>query len=91
MKFYSTKLKNKRGVLYNTRSNKNANGWSKHIAGNLNHRFLRLAVVGTFDKLGGLMRFDVIKIKLKHPTDMGYTKDVFILKKNKDKYIDKIV
>jgi hypothetical protein len=91
MKHVSTKLKNKRGVLYNTRSNKTANGWSKHIAGNLNSKFLRLAVVGTFDTLGRTVRFDVIRVRLKHPTEFGYTKETYILKKNKDKFLDRIV
>jgi hypothetical protein len=90
MNHISTKLKNKRGVLYNTRSNKTANGWSKHIAGNLNSKFLRLAVVGTFDTLGRTVRFDVIRVKLKHPTDTGYYKESFILKKNKHKFVDRI-
>jgi len=91
MRHFSTKQKNKRGVLYNTRSTKSANGWSKHIAGNINHRFLTLAVKGTFDTLAKMVRFDIIRITVKHPTDFGYTKDVFILRKNKHKFLDRIV
>jgi hypothetical protein len=90
MNFVSTKLKNKRGVLYNTRSTKTANGWSKHIAGNLNSKFLRLAVRGTFDELADI-NFDIIRVRLKHPTDTGYFKESIILKKNKHKFIDRIL
>jgi hypothetical protein len=91
MNFISTKLKNKRGVLYNTRSSKQANGWSKHVAGNINHKFLTLAVKGTFDTLARIVRFDIIRVRVKHPTDFGFFKDVYILKKNKEKFLDRIV
>ena len=74
MNFVTTKQKNKRGMLYNTRSTKNANGWSKHVAGNLNHKFLTLAVRGTFDSLAKMVRFDVIKVRLKHPTNPSILK-----------------
>lgn len=91
MKFVTTTLKTKRGLPYNSRSTKNANGWSKQVAGNLKHRYLRLAVVGTFDSLARMCRFDIIKITVKHPTDFGYYKDVYILKKNKAKFLDRIL
>lgn len=92
MNFISDNKINKRGKLYRTRSTKTANGWSKHLGSmNFNHKMGRLSVVGTFDSLGRVMRFDIIKVKLKHPTEFGYTKESYILKKNKSKFLDRIV
>jgi hypothetical protein len=92
MVFISEKRANKRVKLYNTRPTKVGNGWSKHYgANNVPDRFLKVLVHGTFDSLAKVMRFDMVKVRLRHPTDYGYTKTVYILKKNKHKYQNRII
>jgi hypothetical protein len=44
--------------------------------------FVKLAVRGTLDILAKT-RFDIIKVYIAHPIDIGYFKQVYILKKNK--------
>ena len=48
--------------------------------------FLKLAVRGTLDVLART-RFDIVRIKIEHPTNRGYFKEVYVLKKNKLKYV----
>jgi hypothetical protein len=87
MNFISGQAVNKRAQLYNIRPNKVANGWCKHYgSGKVPDKFLKVAVHGTFDRLAKSLRFDIIKVSLRHPTDSGYSKTTYILKKNKSKY-----
>lgn len=50
-----------------------------------NENLGRLILFGTLDKLAGF-KFKIVKIKKPHPTDNGYTKEVYVLYKNRDKY-----
>lgn len=46
---------------------------------------LTLAVKGTLDSLGRI-RFNILKVHIKHPVESGYTKVSYVLKKNKHKF-----
>lgn len=68
---------NKVAVQYSRKRSKNGGIPS----GNL----LTLAIKGTLDVLAKT-RFDIVKVTLKHPTEFGYFKTSYVLKKNKHKF-----
>ena len=79
MKFISSKLRNKRGIFYNSRDNKTANGFSKN-AKNKSAVSITLAVRGTTDHLAQT-NFYFKLTSIEHPTDKGYFKQAYKLTK----------
>ena len=75
-----------KGLTYTLERNKRKS--SRHLSkSKLSEDASTLSVYGTLDRLGRGKWMKFTKIKIAHPTDPGYFKEVYVLTKNKKKFL----